>query len=66
MVLHTPKLETGRPRTHLVSDASTKREREGKEDLEMEVRRIRMVMEQETNADERLDDIVSSKRRLKE
>jgi hypothetical protein len=43
-----------------------KREREGKDDLEMELRRIRMAMEQVSNAAERLDDMVSRKRRRQE
>lgn len=43
-----------------------KRDRERRDDLEMEVRRIRMAMEQMTNAAERLDDMTSRKRRRDE
>jgi hypothetical protein len=43
-----------------------KRELEGKEKLEMELRRIRTAMEQVFNAAERLDDMVSRKRRRQE
>jgi hypothetical protein len=43
-----------------------KREREGKDDLEMELRRIGMAMEQVSNAAERLDDMISRNRLRKQ
>jgi hypothetical protein len=43
-----------------------KQDRERKDDLEMEVRRIRMAMEHVTNATERLDEMTSRKRRREE
>jgi hypothetical protein len=65
----TAERNQARERAELAEEAVrevAKREREGKDDLEMEVRRIRMAMEQVTNAAERLDDMVSRKRRRKE
>jgi hypothetical protein len=43
-----------------------KQDRERKDDLEMEVRRIRMALEHVTNATERLDEMTSRKRRREE
>jgi hypothetical protein len=43
-----------------------KQDRERKDELEMEVRRIRMAMEHLTNTTERLDDMTLRKRRREE
>jgi hypothetical protein len=43
-----------------------KQDRQRKDGLETEVRRIRMAMEHVTNATERLDEMTSRKRRLEE
>jgi Xaa-Pro aminopeptidase len=65
----TAELNQARERADFAEEAVrevVKREREGKDDLEIELRRIRMAMEQVSNAAERLVDMVSRKRRRKE
>jgi hypothetical protein len=65
----TAERNQARERAEIAEEAVcevAKREREEKDDLEIDLSRIRTAMEQVSNAVERLDDMVSRKRRRKE